>query len=117
MVTKQEDLNGLQRFTSDKGFEYIVLNGYKIRNSDSKKRIDEDEETFEEYKLRLKLLDKIPKRRSQLFWPSSRLGTYDKKKLREQLEEYNKNKQQLTEKLENGNTKNIETTEGKQTSN
>jgi len=50
---------------------------YRIRGSITSKRLEEDGETFEEYKLRLKLFQNYQKKAKQgsLLWPSKKLPT------------------------------------------
>lgn len=43
------------------GYDCIISNGLTIRKSESAKRLIEDDETFDEYRIRLKMLREVEK--------------------------------------------------------
>lgn len=94
------------------GYEYIELDdveeeglSHKIRNSFSARRLTEDGETHEEYKVRRKMYKQMEKERSRgkYIWISKQFGqlpstglTYNKSKVEETIK--NLNKEELTTK-------------------
>lgn len=50
-----------QKIVTEGGFTAVVVNGMTIRESFSNKRLEEDNESFEEYKVRLMLFKKMKK--------------------------------------------------------
>lgn len=50
-----------EKIVTEGGYTAIQVNGMTIRESFSNKRLDDDNETFVEYKVRLKLFKKMKK--------------------------------------------------------
>lgn len=80
------------------GYKAILVNNQIIRKSSSPRRLKEDEETYEEYKVRQKLLKQIEKEKKPIMKFMSRFNikgqnytaTYVKKKVEEAKENLEK---------------------------
>lgn len=102
---KKED-KGFEEIQTPGGFAAIVVNDQIIRKSNSPRRLEEDGETYDEYKVRRKLTNQIEKERTgKVFWMSRfQIGkqwytnTYNKAVVE-------KNKQKLKEKEDETNIK------------
>lgn len=116
-----KEVKEVMDLVTEGGYRYITKdeNGVelKIRNSIVNRRLTEDNETFEEYKIRLKMAKEFVKsnKKGTLIWPSKRiltdtdrqdleknpklindyrklsLGTYDKKKLEQYIQTLKEN--------------------------
>jgi len=51
-----------EAFVTKGGYTAVNVNGLTIRSNDSNARLVEDDETFEEYKVRLKFVKRLKKR-------------------------------------------------------
>tara|TARA_R110002012_G_scaffold59679_10_gene156343 strand:+ start:1912 stop:2190 length:279 start_codon:yes stop_codon:yes gene_type:complete len=88
MESKTEEV-AVEDLITDGGYHYIENeDGLKVRNSIIGRRIKEDGETFDEYKMRQKFVNNFDKEKSRgtRFWKNE-LGTYDKKKVEEFIKE------------------------------
>lgn len=69
MENKQEE--GAKEIVTKGGFKALLVNNQIIRKSSSPRRIIEDEETYDEYKVRLKLVKQLEKeQKGKIFWMS-----------------------------------------------
>lgn len=63
-----------ERKVTEGGYEYITdQSGHKIRNTISPQRLTEDDETYDEYKIRRKLVNNLDRKRT--VWYSKEWGT------------------------------------------
>jgi hypothetical protein len=87
------------------GYKALLVNNQIIRKSSSPRRLTEDEETYEEYKVRLKLLKQLEKSKKPELKFMSRFNikgqnytaTYIKKKVEESKENLDKGLMEIIE--------------------
>jgi hypothetical protein len=107
--TEQQEITS--KFIKTKGgYDAIEQNGIIIRKSESKKRLHDDGETYDEYKIRMKFLAGIEKqlkeeKAKRPFWQSrfsiagqNYVATYNKSKVEEALKKQEEEKQQTENK-------------------
>ena len=80
------------------GYEYIDVNGLKVRNSIVNHRIKEDNETFEEYYLRRRLSRNALDSKRKVIWYSKNWGTLTRERsyeiYQQMMEFMNQNKKE-----------------------
>lgn len=83
-----EEREGL--LTTEGGFKYIeVEGGLKLRESKVAYRLIEDEETYDEYRLRRRVMKYLEKKQRALrpYWDSKKLGTLSQERINKALED------------------------------
>lgn len=88
MEEQKEESNKPVRGVTEGGYDYLELeSGNKVRGSIVQRRIIEDNETFEEYRLRLKLVKNMEKtKKPRIIWDSYNWGTLTAERAKEVYE-------------------------------